>query len=328
MDRNLTQAPRITVIIPTYNRSDLLRPCLEALRRQTHPCRVLVVDNGSSDSTLSVMADCFPEFGSLRLPSNAGFAKAVNRGIVKVETEFVALLNNDTEADPRWIEAGLAVFEQHPECGIVASKIVNYWQRDRLDSAGDRYLRSGLPLKRGNGEPISAFPRLEPVLGASAGAAFYRRRLFDQVGLFDESYYMYLEDVDLSVRARLTGFSCLYTPDAVVYHMEAASDPDRPDKSGAALPLVFYSDSRVYWITRNRWLLMISYQPLRNLPWLIYGWTRSLLFHLLKEGHWKAFLRGLGSGMAASGHAASKRRLLKQAGRGRREDLWRLMRTC
>ncbi len=324
----MSQSPPITVIIPTFDRSDLLRQCLESLRRQTSPYRVLVVDNGSTDSTPSVMTDCFPEHEYLRLPANQGFAKAVNRGIERAETEFVALLNNDTEADPRWIEAGLKVFEEHPDCAIVASRIVNYWQRDRLDSAGDRYLRSGLPLKRGNGEPASAFPRLERVLGASAGAAFYRRRLFDQIGFFDERYYMYLEDVDLSIRTRLAGFECLYAPEAVVYHMEAASDPDRPIQSGSPPPLIFYSDQRVYWITRNRWLLMISYQPWRHAPWLIYGWTRSFLFHLLKEGHWRAFLRGLGSGIAASGHAALRRRLWRQAGRDRQEDLWQLMRTC
>jgi len=273
------------------------------------------------------MEECFPDFGYLRLPKNQGFAKAANRGIERVETEFCALLNNDTEPDPRWIEAGTAVLERYPECGIVASRIVNYWQRDLLDSAGDRYLRSGMPLKRGNGQPVSAFPRLEPVLGASAGAAFYRRRLFGTVGLFDESYYMYLEDVDLSLRSRLAGFDCLYSPDAVVYHMEAASDPDRPAASGAPLPLVFYSDTRVYWITRNRWLLMISYQPLRNVPWLILGWTRSFLFHLLKAGHLEAFVRGLASGIAASNHAFRKRRLLREAGQARRRELWRLMRT-
>jgi len=274
------------------------------------------------------MADCFPDFGYLRLPRNEGFAKAVNRGIERVETEFVALLNNDTEADPRWIEQGLAVFAENRDCGLVASKMVNYWQRDRLDSAGDRYLPTGMPLKRGNGQPTSAFRQLEEVIGASAGAAFYRRQLFDQVGLFDERYYMYLEDVDFSLRARLAGFNCLYTPHAVVYHMEAASDPHRRDQSGRPLPLVFYSDTRVYWITRNRWLLMISYQPLRHAPELAFGWTRSFLFHLLKAGHRKAFLRGLGSGIAASGYAIKKRKFLKEAGRGRREDLWRLMRTC
>jgi len=271
------------------------------------------------------MASCFPDLGYVRLSENQGFAKAVNRGIEKVQTEFVALLNNDTEVEPDWIERGLAVFEQHPDCGIVASRILNYWQRDRLDSAGDRYLRSGLPLKRGSGRPASCFQKLEPVMGASAGAAFYRRRLFDETGLFDESYYMYLEDVELSLRARLAGFECLYAPDAVVYHMEAASDPDRQTSRSA---LVFYSDTRVYWITRNRWLLMLSYQPWRHLPWLVVGWTRSLFFHLLKAGHATAFVRGLLAGIAASGHALERRRILRQAGRRRREDLWRLMQTC
>jgi GT2 family glycosyltransferase len=263
------------------------------------------------------------------LPVNEGFAKAANHGIERVGTDFVALLNNDTEADAYWIARGLEVFEEYPNCALVASKMVNYWQRNRLDSAGDRYLRTGMPLKRGNGQPTSAFPRLEPVMGASAGAAFYRRRLFDQVGLFDERYHMYLEDVDLSLRARLAGFDCLYAPEAVVYHMEAASDPDRDGKPGSPPPArAFYSDTRVYWITRNRWLLMVSYQPLRHAPWLFYAWSRSFFFHLLKAGHWKAFLRGLGAGIRASGHAAKKRKLLEEAGRSRREDLWRLMRTC
>ncbi len=321
----MNQAPRITVIIPTWNRSDLLRDCLESLRRQTVPCRILVVDNGSVDSTPSLMSSCFPDLEYLRLPANEGFARAVNRGIEKVDTEFVALLNNDTETEPTWLECGLAVFDQHPACGIVASRILNYWQRDRLDSAGDRYLPSGMALKRGNGASSSSFPRLEPVLGASAGAASYRRQVFDRAGLFDERFYMYLEDVDLSLRARLAGFDCLYAPDAVVYHMEAASDPARQVDR---VNLVFYSDSRVYWITRNRWLLMLSYQPWRHLPWLAAGWVRSLLFHLLRAGHASAFLRGLAAGIAASGHALKKRRILRQAGRRRREDLWRMMQTC
>ena len=237
----------------------------------------------------------------------------------------MALLNNDTEADPNWIERGLEVFDAHPSCGIVASRILNYWQRDRLDSAGDRYLRSGMALKRGNGAPSAAYPNPGSVLGASAGAAFYRRQVFEQAGPFDETFYMYLEDVDLSLRSRLAGFDCIYAPGAVVYHMEAGSDPARP---AAAPGIVFYSNTRVFWITRNRWLLMLAYQPLRHLPWLAAGWTRSLLFHLLKAGHAGAFLRGLAAGIGASRHGLEKRRILRQAGRDRREDLWRLMQTC
>jgi GT2 family glycosyltransferase len=326
---NTASRSLITVIIPTWNRAELLCHCLESLERQTARCRVLVVDNGSTDATLSMMRSRFPDFGYLRLDANQGFAKAANRGLAQAETPLVALLNNDTEADPRWLEAGIALLETRQDCGVVASRILNYWRRDHVDSAGDCYSRTGLPTKRGNGRPAADFTRIERVLGASAGAAFYRRDVLDVIGGFDEDFHIYLEDVDLSLRACLAGFVCLYCPEAIVYHMEGASDPDsgsrRRDPAAAS---VFYSDSRVFWITRNRWRLMITYQPWRNTPWLVYGWTRSFLFHLLKAGHWPAFMRGLASGIATTGQALRKRGSLRGLPNVRREELWRLMREC
>jgi len=318
--------PRVTVIVPTWNRHRLLAGCLDSLRAQTAACVVQVVDNGSTDSTSSMMAERYTDIRYLRLDRNEGFARAVNVGIENATTEFVALLNNDAEADTGWIAAGLRVFDAHPECGVIASRMLNYWRRDRIDSAGDCYSRTGLPFKRGNGRPATLFSRLEPVLGASGGAAFYRRTVFEKAGLFDEGYYMYLEDVDMSLRARLAGFDCLYVPDAVVYHMEAASDPARNNETpGSALPMVFYSDTRVFWITRNRWQLMITYQPFRHLPWLVFGWTRSFLFHLLKAGHFRSFAAGLKAGVAATPKAFSKRRRLRREAVIRQDDLWRLM---
>ena len=215
------------MIIPTWNRKDLLRNCLSSLQRQTAPCSVLIVDNGSTDSTQEMVKTEFPRVDYLSLHSNQGFAKAVNSGILSTGSSFVALLNNDTEADPLWAEAGLHAFLRHREYSFFASRIIRYCQRTHLDGAGDCYSRSGLPYKRGLGEPAGQFSVSEPVLGASAGAAFYRRSFFDEVGLFDESFFMYLEDVDLSLRAQLAGHRCLYLPDAIVYHIEAASDPER-----------------------------------------------------------------------------------------------------
>jgi GT2 family glycosyltransferase len=298
----------VTVVIPTWNRSELLRTCLASLRNQTAKSAVLVVDNGSTDDTEPMVRSEYPEFGYLQMPSNLGFARAVNAGIRRTESPLVALLNNDTEADPFWIEKALAAARQHPQYAFFASRMVNYFDRKVLDSAGDVYLKTGLPLKRGSGLPADSFREAMPVLGASAGAAFYRREIFDRIGLLDEDYQIYLEDVEFSLRAQLAGFRCLYVPEAVVYHIEAASDPDRStDRSG-----VFYSDRRVYWITRNRWQLMVTYQPLRHLPWLAYGWTRSLLFHLLRVGHTGAFLRGISAGVLMTPKAAGKR--LKQRG--------------
>ncbi|HSR68942.1 MAG TPA: glycosyltransferase family 2 protein [Acidobacteriota bacterium] len=314
----------ITVVVPNYNQRKLLRACLRSLRRQTHPCRVLVVDDGSEDGSASMVEQDFPEFRCLRLSSNVGFAAAANAGMRRVETEFTALLNNDAEADPEWIAAGLRAFQRLPRHGMLASKMIDSRDCSRLDSAGDLYNRRGMPLKRGNGCPASDFEQEAEVLGASGGAAFYRTSMLRRLGYFDESFHMYLEDVDLSLRARLAGYRCRFIPQAVVYHLEAGSDPLRKPGDG---PGVYYSPSRVYWITRNRWRLMWTYQPLSNFPWLALGWTKSALFHLLKAGYLGSFLKGTAAGWAALPNDLGKRRRLFRHSRISRSELWKLFRA-
>lgn len=316
----------LTVIIPTWNQSELLRNCLNSLRAQTAPPRVLVVDNGSTDSTRKMLDQHFPEVERLLLDANLGFAKAVNRGLQSADTPFVALLNNDTEADPGWAEAGLRAFSAYPQAAFFASRMVNYHRRDRLDSAGDCYNRSGMPYKRGWGAPADAYPKAEAVLAASAGAAFYRRELFDDVGLMDEDFGMYLEDVEFSLRAQTRGRICVYLPGALVYHVEAASDPDRPDPGGE--PQIPYTPNRVFWITRNRWQLMVLYQPLRNAPWLAAGWAKSLAFHFLKAGCRAAFLRGVWAGFRATPGAWEKRRRLRRGQSISNSQLCELLQKC
>ncbi len=347
--------PRLTVIIPTWNRARLLDRCLTSLAKQRVRCPVLVVDNGSTDSTREMLETRFPGVEVLALEENQGFARAVNRGILHCSSDFTALLNNDTEVDPGWTEAGLAAFDGHPSYWFLASRMVDFRRRDRIDSAGDGYDRTGMPFKRGRGDPCDLHGQSRPVLGASAGAAFYRRELFDRIGLFDETYYMYLEDVDLSLRAQLTGHPCLYVPDAVVYHIEAASDSSRdelvadllaPEKgepgidplakknagvgpgepASAPPPLpVCYSPARVYWITRNRWQLMVTYQLGRNLFQLAYGWARSTAFHAVKAGYLGWFLRGLAAGMARTPQALAKRLRVRRDRVLTGRDICRLM---
>ncbi len=314
----------LTVIIPSWNRRQLLQHCLQSLRAQTLVPRVLVVDNGSSDGSAEMVEQRFPEFECLRLKRNQGFARAVNRGIRHSRTPWLALLNNDTEADPGWVEAGLNGFRRFPQYSFCASRMVRYFNRQLMDSAGDTYDRFGRAMKRGLGQPVDGFLRYQAVPAASAGAAFYRRRLFDEIGLFDEEFYLYLEDVELSLRAQLQGHRCFYNPEAIVYHIEAASDPSRD--LGADPPLHYYSKERVFWITRNRWQLMVLYQPLRHLPWLAVGWGRSLLFHLLRAGRLGAFLSGLLHGIGLTPRLLRKRRRLRSRKTLSTNDLCRMMR--
>ena len=346
--------PRLTVIIPTWNRARLLERCLVSLAGQRVTCPVLVVDNGSTDSTRGMLEVRFPEVEVLALEENQGFARAVNRGILHSKSEYVALLNNDTEVDPGWVEAGIAALDRNPGYWFLASRMMDFRRRDTIDSAGDGYDRTGMPYKRGRGELHQRHSERRPVLGASAGAAFYRRELFQRIGLFDEKYYMYLEDVDLSLRAQLTGHPCLYVPEAAVYHIEAASDASREvlveeltgtededalkvrgaTKNPAArvagpapLPTP-YSPARVYWITRNRWQLMVTYQLGRNLLRVGYGWARSTLFHALKAGYLGSFLRGLGAGMVRTPQALAKRFRLRRDRVLSGREICRLMSGC
>ena len=333
----------ITIVIPTWNRSSLLELCLQSILKQTSPCQVLVVDDGSTDSTEAVLKLQQKKFRGrlqyLKLAANRGFASAVNAGIRTVRTNFVALLNNDTEADPRWIEVGLLALNKLPEYSFFASRVMNFYQRGILDSAGDCYDRKGIAYKLGHGEASEEFMNRGEVVGASAAAAFYRRSLFDKIGWFDEDLFMYLEDVDLSLRAQLQGHRCLYLPDAVVYHIESASDPstiirtkktprkrngfpvmddstlgvDTPsDQYYRIVREVSYSSTQVYWITRNRWQLMIKYQPIGNFPWLIYGWLKSVGAYFLKGKLFWSFLCGVVAGILQTPHALRKRRAIRQ----------------
>ncbi len=312
---------QLTVIIPSWNQSGLLDACLASLHKQTRLPAILVVDNGSQDETPTVLSR-FPAVQCQRLPENQGFAKAVNAGLRRVKTPYVALLNNDTEAHPEWVEQGLLGFGRYSDYSFFASRIVHYFDRRYLDSAGDCYPPSGLPEKRGLGQLQHQFDASCEVLGASAGAAFYRRTMFEETGLLDEDFYMYLEDVEFSLRARMLGYRCRYLPGAIVYHMEAASDPGRKspllveepaDGDGAAgSPRVYYSATRVFWITRNRWNLMIIYQPGANTLNLVFGWVKSAGFHLLRAGFFGAFVSGLWAGLRNTPGSWRKRRKWKQ----------------
>jgi GT2 family glycosyltransferase len=236
------------VVIPNWNGQRFLETCLQALRRQTlRDFEVLLVDNASRDESVAYTISRFPEVRVEKLKRNVGFAGAVNTGIRVAGGRYVALLNNDTEADPRWLEELVGTMEAHPELGSAASKMLDFRERTLIDGIGDGlswYLR---PYKIGCLErDRGQYDAPRPVFGACAGAAIYRREAFDTVGLFDEDFFAYLEDVDWSFRAQLAGFPCRTVPSAVVYHIGSAT-------SGRESPFVHYLThrNRVYLLAKN-----------------------------------------------------------------------------
>jgi GT2 family glycosyltransferase len=218
-------SPRVTVVVPNWNGERFLSPCLGSLREQSlEDFETILVDNGSTDGSVAFARRNFPEVRVLPLGENRGFSAAVNAGIRASRAECLALLNNDTETDPRWLEALVEAAEAHPEAGFFASKLVDFNNRRILDGAGDVLRRSGLPYRLGHGEPDRGqYDEAAFVFGACAGAALYRRSMLDDVGLFDEDFFANCEDGDLSFRAQLAGYRCLYVPESVVYHMGSAT---------------------------------------------------------------------------------------------------------
>lgn len=286
----------ISVIIPNYNGGRFLGPCLDSLFHQSRRAeRVLVVDNGSGDSSAEVVRAHPVSAEWLSLPENRGFAGAAAAGLGVVDTEAVAFLNNDAVADRRWLEMGLRAMERYPAVSMFASLLLQHDSRELVDSAGDLYPRDGRPFCRGRGERASGYDKVVEVMSPSGGAAFYRRRMLEEVGGFEESFFSYLEDVDLGLRARRHGHVCLFIPEAVVYHVGAGTAlSDRPGKKPED------SSRRVYWIARNRIRLIARNWPtswiLRWSPHLLAGILRSALYHFFLSGQSGYFFRGLWEG--------------------------------
>jgi GT2 family glycosyltransferase len=275
---------RVTVIIPTWNGRELLGAALLSLREQRfRDFEVLVVDNGSTDDTVSYVRASHPEAEVLELAQNHGFAGAVNAGIGRAGGEYVALLNNDMELDPGWLAALVAALDADPAAGSAASKLRMLREPGVLDGAGDVVTWYGATWRRGHGEPDRGqYDAPGLVASPCAGAALYRRRALDEVGSFDETFFAYLEDTDWGLRAQLAGWPCRWVPSAVAYHLGGATSRRM-------------GDLETELIARNTLALVLKSFPVgRLVVWspLIVGYQAWVLGGAARRGSWRAVLRG------------------------------------
>jgi GT2 family glycosyltransferase len=242
-------APIVTVVVPTLAADDALADCLRSLESQTFDrFEVIVVDNsGARRATAGRTSPADARIRILANDSNVGFGAAINQGFRASEAAYLATLNDDAVADPHWLEALVAAAEARPRAGMCASQ-VRLAGSDRLDSAGMLIAADGSSKQRGHGEAPEQFDRTVDALCPSGSAALYRRAMLDQIGLFDESFFLYCEDTDLGLRARRAGWECAYVPAAVVDHRYSHS-------AGRASPL------KAYYVERNR-----LYTAIKNLP--------------------------------------------------------------
>jgi GT2 family glycosyltransferase len=235
---------RLSVVIPSHRRCDLLRICLQSIIRHAPPeTEVVVIDDGSPGECVTAAARAFPAVQVIRFPRSRGFCEAVNAGIAAARGDIVELLNDDTEVTAGWGERALRCFA---DAAVAAVAPLVLWAADprRVDSAGDRYFVGGVAGKRGHGEPLSdKHLRPSPVFGASGSSAFYRRDVLLQIGGFPD-FGAYFEDVDVAFRLHRAGYRVLYEPASRVLHRVSASY-GRPRRR--LLEQQSCNEERVFW---------------------------------------------------------------------------------
>lgn len=215
---------RVSVIVVNYNGRRYIGKCLDNLIRQAfRDTTVSVVDNGSSDGSVEYLKKHYSDLRLIFSSKNLGFSAANNLAIQSGSEEFIALLNADAVPDLKWIQRLIEAMDNTPDAGFAASKMLYFNRPWIIDRAGDGYTHAGAGLLRGRGQDAFNHCKREWTFGACAGGAIYRRSMIENIGLFDEDFFLLYEDVDLSFRAQLRGYKCIYVPDALVYHMTSES---------------------------------------------------------------------------------------------------------
>ena len=287
--------PLVSVVIPNYNGKEYLMNCVDSLMQQHgRAFEVIIVDDCSTDGSMEEVAlkypenDAFPLMRYVRNKENVGFAASVNRGIRKAGAEYVILLNNDTEAEPDFVNAMVRSIRRSPRIFSVQAKMIQLHDKTKLDSSGDYLCALGWAFTKGKDKPEALYNRRKRIFSACGGAAIYRKKLLEELGMFDEKHFAYLEDVDIGYRALLHGYDNIYEPAAVVYHAGSGSSGSRYNEFKARLS----GRNNIYMLHKN----MPMWQRILNAPLLVLGFAAKIAFYISK-GLGRVYVSGLIEGI-------------------------------
>ena len=285
---------KVSVVIPNFNGQEYLEKCVDSLMMQTvRSFEIIIVDDASSDDSFLNIQKKYPANGAfprtryISHEHNLGFCKSVNDGIKAAESEYIFLLNNDTEVDSECIRQLYRTICSNDSIFSVGAKMVSLQNPDVMDNAGDFYCNLGWAYTPAKDKQANHFQKRKKIFSACGGAVMYRKSLLEELGYFDEKHFAYLEDVDLGYRANLNGYSNLYEPKAIVKHAGSASSGSRYNAFKARLT----ARNNVYLIYKN----MPNWQILINFPFLNAGMILKILFYI-KKGLGKAYLSGIWEG--------------------------------
>ena len=273
----------VSIIVLNWNGKRFLRECLESLCNQTYrELEIIFVDNDSIDGSVDFVVEQFPFIRVVKLDQNYGFAGGNRKALGYCKGDYIALLNNDTRVEGKWLENLVSPMIKDSSVGICASKLL-VEMTGRIDSAGDVLTTWGVGFKRGCGEDPNLYLDEQNVFGACAAAALYRRTMLDDVGFLDEDFFFNDEDTDLNFRAQLAGWKCMFVPSALVCHKVNATIGN-------------LSDLHVYYHVRNLEFLWLKNMPkelmLRYAHHKLIQELGSFLYLCVRHGKWDAFFKG------------------------------------
>ena len=307
--------PLVSIVIPNYNGARYLEGCLRSLLLQSYSkMEIVVVDNASDDPSAAIVRAAAPAALLIQQTRNLGFAGGVNAGVRASHGDWIAVLNNDTEADKNWLAECIRAIQDHPDAAFLACRVLDFANRERVYSAGDCYLRAGIGYRRGQEQRDGQeFLRECEIFSASGCAALYRRSVFEEAEGYDENFFAYLEDVDLGLRLQAAGFRGYYAPEAVVFHHGAGTS------GGEFSPLA------VRLRTRNALLLLLKSVPVgflaRCLPMIL---AAQLSWFLRAAAHMQlaSYFTGLSEASRLAPAMIRARARLRPHWRDARREFW------
>ncbi len=297
-------APFFSVIVPSFNGVRHLPTVLAALHHQTfRDFEIIVIDDASSDASVALVERDYPAVRLLVNRENLGFVRSCNVAADAARGRYLVLLNSDTEPEPGWLAALARTIVANPDAAIIASKLLLFDRRTTLHTTGDLLGIDGVPRNRGVWEEDRGqYDAATAIFSGCGGASAYRRDVWQALGGFDEDFWMYLEDVDFGFRARLSGCSAVFAPDARVYHQLSAS-------GGDTLASFYVGRNTLWLIAKNmpRSLLRRHWRAILNAQVKI---TLDALAHWQGEAA-RARLRGQVAGLLGLPAQLAKRRAIQ-----------------
>ena len=291
---------KVSVVTPNYNGRKFLETFFESLNNDSELIgEVIIVDNGSTDGSREYIKSASFNFPVILIENeeNTGFAPAVNQGIRKASHEHIFSLNNDTEVREGCIRAMVDLMSSADDIFSVQAKMLQYNNKELIDDVGDEYNLLAWTKKTGENHRSDEYSEVCDIFSACAGAAMYRKSLLEEVGMFDDSFFAYMEDVDLAIRSRIFGYRNLLCPDAVVYHIGSATSGSR------------YNEFKVRLAARNNVWVVYKNLPIpmkvTNFIFLFLGFLIKYLF-FVKKGFGSTYLAGIREGLSTRGEKIDK----------------------